>query len=341
MLPAFQNRYGTGLNASSARGRFTAAGGERLNKANYMGYDPASDYFQTGATVPRASPSRPVRTTTRPTFRPRRSIRAGSFPTTVTTATTSPSANDQLPEGPSDARRERQLRHPEGPQHDQPGCLQQPAGVGLPLPARQRLERRLDVRALRQARPNSTRSTGPRACRRHDLRMQNPYWINYRNLRENRKDRYMLQRTASYDILDWLCFGPPARRQRLNGLHREVLRLDEHAADRGVAKRPLRHHHLEGQADLRRRAGQHQQDLRRGLVAAGQRRRLDFRHAYDAMKVRGPIPDGGIPYEKPLLANVFNVWDLVARRHVCRTAGASRRSRSSPRPRWVSRTPTS
>ena len=37
-----------------------------------------------------------------------------------------------------------------------------------------------------------------------DLRMQNPYWIAYRNLRNNDKHRYMLGLTASYDILDWL-----------------------------------------------------------------------------------------------------------------------------------------
>ena len=33
-----------------------------------------------------------------------------------------------------------------------------------------------------------------------DLRMQNPYWINYRNLRNNNKRRYMLSLNVSYDI---------------------------------------------------------------------------------------------------------------------------------------------
>ncbi|MGL5261815.1 MAG: SusC/RagA family TonB-linked outer membrane protein, partial [Bacteroides sp.] len=33
---------------------------------------------------------------------------------------------------------------------------------------------------------------------------QNPYWIAHRNLRENKKDRYMLNAGLSYDILDWL-----------------------------------------------------------------------------------------------------------------------------------------
>lgn len=36
------------------------------------------------------------------------------------------------------------------------------------------------------------------------LTMQNPYWINYRNLYENDKSRYMLNASLSYQILDWL-----------------------------------------------------------------------------------------------------------------------------------------
>ncbi len=37
-----------------------------------------------------------------------------------------------------------------------------------------------------------------------NLTMQNPYWINYRNLRENDRRRYMLSANISYKILDWL-----------------------------------------------------------------------------------------------------------------------------------------
>lgn len=36
------------------------------------------------------------------------------------------------------------------------------------------------------------------------LVMQNPYWINYRNLRENKRDRYMISAGLSYQVLDWL-----------------------------------------------------------------------------------------------------------------------------------------
>ncbi len=37
-----------------------------------------------------------------------------------------------------------------------------------------------------------------------DLEMQNPYWIAYRNPRENNRHRYLLSASASYSILDWL-----------------------------------------------------------------------------------------------------------------------------------------
>lgn len=37
-----------------------------------------------------------------------------------------------------------------------------------------------------------------------NMTMQNPYWVNYRNLRENKKDRYMLGASLNYQILDWL-----------------------------------------------------------------------------------------------------------------------------------------
>lgn len=34
--------------------------------------------------------------------------------------------------------------------------------------------------------------------------MQNPYWIQYRNIRENKKRRYMLNASLKYDIADWI-----------------------------------------------------------------------------------------------------------------------------------------
>lgn len=51
-----------------------------------------------------------------------------------------------------------------------------------------------------------------------DLRMQNPYWIAYRNLRLNNKKRYMASAGLSYQILDWLNV---AGRVRIDNTHSE------------------------------------------------------------------------------------------------------------------------
>lgn len=52
-----------------------------------------------------------------------------------------------------------------------------------------------------------------------DLRMQNPYWINYRNLRNNNKRRYMLSLNVNYDILDWLNIAGRVRIDNANNLY--------------------------------------------------------------------------------------------------------------------------
>ena len=49
ILPSFQNRYGTG-DLNSSEGSIVRSWGNKLNTSNYMGYNPRSDYFQTGVT---------------------------------------------------------------------------------------------------------------------------------------------------------------------------------------------------------------------------------------------------------------------------------------------------
>ena len=56
-----------------------------------------------------------------------------------------------------------------------------------------------------------------------DLRMQNPYWIAYRNLRNTDKKRYMLSFSASYDILPWLSVSGRVRLDNSNSLYTQKL----------------------------------------------------------------------------------------------------------------------
>lgn len=143
------------------------------------------------------------------------------------------------------------------------------------------------------------------------MTMQNPYWINYRNLRENRKDRYMLNASLSYEILDWLNIAgrvrvdnstnkytekfyastlPQLTESSKNGLYGISTTKDSQIyADvlLNIDKR------FNGDWTLQANIGASITDMR-----------------YDAFKNRGPIADGEMSEEKPGLANVFNVQNL-------------------------------
>lgn len=56
-----------------------------------------------------------------------------------------------------------------------------------------------------------------------DLRMQNPYWIAHRNLRETDKKRYMLSFAVNYDILDWLGVSGRVKIDNANSLFTQKL----------------------------------------------------------------------------------------------------------------------
>lgn len=56
-----------------------------------------------------------------------------------------------------------------------------------------------------------------------DLRMQNPYWIAYRNLRENDKKRYMLSASLSFDILPWMNVAGRVRVDNTTNMYEQKL----------------------------------------------------------------------------------------------------------------------
>ena len=65
--------------------------------------------------------------------------------------------------------------------------------------------------------------------------MQNPYWINYRNLRQNKKDRYMLNAGLSYKILDWLTVSGRVRLDNSNNDYTESsMLLPIHSSPRAL-----------------------------------------------------------------------------------------------------------
>lgn len=144
-----------------------------------------------------------------------------------------------------------------------------------------------------------------------DMTMQNPYWINYRNLRANKKDRFMLNASLSYDILDWLNV---AGRVRMD--HSFTAYTEKFYATTTNQLTELSRNGLYGITEMKDR--QIYADV---LMNINKRFNDDWTFQanlgasisdmyYDAMKNRGPIADGTITDEKPGLANVFNIQNL-------------------------------
>ena len=143
------------------------------------------------------------------------------------------------------------------------------------------------------------------------MTMQNPYWINYRNLRENRKDRFMLNAALNYEILDWLNVSGRVRLDNSSTRYTEkfyastVSQLTELSSNGlyGVSEMTDRQIYADALVNINKRFGD-DWSLQANIGAS-----ISDMYYY-ALKNRGPIADGKITDEKPGLANVFNVQNL-------------------------------
>ena len=94
--------------------------------------------------------------------------------------------------------------------------------------------------ALRTVRPPRKIYTELGAVGR-DYAMQNPYWINYRNLRENDRKRYMIKRRTPYKILDWLSVSGRIRIDNaVNNYTEKYYASSDTDHHRGIEQRSLR-----------------------------------------------------------------------------------------------------
>lgn len=136
-----------------------------------------------------------------------------------------------------------------------------------------------------------------------DLRMQNPYWIAYRNLRTNYKKRYMLSASLSYDITEWLNVSGRIRVDNSNTKYEQKLYASSNTtltegSTQGfyaIAKPDDSQVYADVLANINKRFGDY------SLVVNVGASMVDNKH--DELSYRGPIRANGIP-------NVFNVFDL-------------------------------
>ena len=145
--------------------------------------------------------------------------------------------------------------------------------------------------------------------------MQNPYWINYRNLRQNKKDRYMLNAGLSYKILDWLTVSGRVRLDNSNNDYTEKFyastntQLTESSSRGlyGITKTQDKQLYADFLVSINKYFGE-DWSLQANVGGSFS----DIRS--DAMKTRGPIADGGDAFSgEPVgLTNYFAIQNLSA-----------------------------
>ena len=308
VLPRFQNRYGTG-DLSSSVGSTVRSWGNLMNEANNPGYNPAKDYFKTGVTNTESV-----------------SVSMGNEKNQTYL---SGSAIDSKGVVPNNGyhRYNFTFRNTtsflEDKMHLDVGAtyiLQKDLNMinqgtyNNPLVGAYIFPRGNDWEAIKMyERYDMTRRLSTQYWPIGDagMTMQNPYWINYRNLRENKKDRFMLNASLSYDILDWLSVSGRIRMDQSITNYTEkyyastFTQLTELSNNGlyGISTMKDRQIYADALVNINKRFGD-DWTLQANIGASIS----DM--SYDALKNRGPIADGQITDEKPGLANVFNVQNL-------------------------------
>ena len=201
VLPRFQNRYGTG-DYSSSQGSVVRSWGNRLNEANYMGYDPRSDYFRTGVTGTE-SVALSTGNAKNQTYLSAAAVNSiGVVPNNgydrynFTFRNTTKFFNDKMTLDVSASyimQSDRNMTNQ--------GTYNNPIVGAYIFPRGNDWN---DIYMYERWDPTRQIYTQYWPVGDAGMTMQNPYWINYRNLRENKKTRYMLSAGLSYEILDWL-----------------------------------------------------------------------------------------------------------------------------------------
>ncbi len=310
VLPGFQNRYGTG-DYNSAVGSAVRSWGQKLNSANEMGYEPGKDYFQTGITATE-SVSLSTGTEKNQTYFSAAALNSkGIVPNNTysrynfTFRNTTSFLDDKmrLDVGASyiiqeDCNLVNQ------------GTYNNPIVGAYLFPRGNSWE---DIRMYERYDMTNKVYTQYWPVGDAGITMQNPYWVNYRNLRENKKDRYMLNAGLSYDILDWLNVSGRVRIDNSNSDYENKSYASTNKQLTGGSSYGLygtsrsldKQIYADALININKTFGN---DWSLQVNAGGSI--SDVRA--NSMIVEGPIADGDITDEQRGLANVFSIQNLSA-----------------------------
>jgi len=220
-MPRFQNRYGTGSRLANDPSTTDRSWGQRLNASNYMGYSPVNDYFQTGV-ITTESFTLTTGNEKNQTFASAAAINStGMIPNNgydrynFTFRNITSLLNDKMSieVGARYVNQQDQNMTNQG-RYSNPLITAYlfPRGAdweNIKMFEHYNTERRINIQNWPQW---TTEFTG-----------QNPYWINYRNLRTNKRDRYMLNASVNYKICDWFDISGRIRTDNSVGNYEEKL----------------------------------------------------------------------------------------------------------------------
>lgn len=311
VAPDFQNRYGTGSSWSSAD--ITRSWGERLNDYNYYGYNPVSDYFRTGITGTE-SISLSTGTDKNQTYASAAAVNSrgivsnnkyNRYNFTFRNTTTFLDDKMTLDVGASYIMQGDQNMVNQGTYNN-------------PIVGAYLFPRGNDWEDIKMyERYDATRKINTQYWPVGDagMVMQNPYWINYRQLRNNKKDRYMFNASLNYKILDWLSVSGRVRLDNSNNTYTEKYYAGTNTQMTELSTRGL--YAIEKSSDKQLYADflininkNFGEDWSLQANVGGSF--TDMR--YDFLKNRGPIADETFEGEVPGLANGFYVQNLSTRK---------------------------
>ena len=319
VLPSFQNRYGTG-DLNSSEGSVIRSWGEKLNSSNYMGYNPRSDYYQTGVTATE-SVSLATGNSKNQTYLSAAAINSkGVVPNNgynrynFTFRNTTKFLKDKMT---LDVAAVYIMQNDRNVTNQ--GVYNNPI-VGAYL-----FPRGNDWNDITMyERWDSSRKIYTQYWPVGDagMTMQNPYWINYRNLRENKKNRYNLSAGLYYDITDWMTISGRVKVDNTINKYTEKFyastntQLTEYSKNGLYSQEEAQDNQFYADVLLDINKSWKNWSLHANVGASIS----DLRN--DAFSLRGPIADGIVdPSESANIPNVFNVFALSQSKTVKKQAG--------------------
>lgn len=216
--PDFQNRYGTGSTLRDS-GADSYSWGRLLNEANYMGYDPISDYLKTGILTNEGF-TMSTGSEKNQTFLSASALNSsGIIPSNkydrynFTVRNTTNMLNDRLV---LDVGASYVIQNDHNMTNQ--GVYANPLVTAYLYPRGNDYQEMAQFEHWNTQRQIYVQNWNDLTS---ELVGQNPYWINYRNPRTNRKYRYMMNAGLTYKITDWLNVAARIRIDNSNNRYEE------------------------------------------------------------------------------------------------------------------------